>query len=483
MVINKVAIFYGHVASNIGDLAINSGELLAIRSVFPKAAVKFIALHVSEGPKFEQAKAEISAIGEADWFVYRTSFRHIIDYQTDPNRFLVDCGVDDYDLILLASGEHLFSYNEQHNSRSLYWRTLPAFAAKSSGKPCLMFPSTFGPFETSISKAWMSHYLTLIGNVAVREADSRAYLTNEFNVDTSLLPDPAFFLQPQINKSFSCTAIDTLGIAMRAEDWGIRVPDDKRNDATKQKTSVAPVAASFTTELIRIFLAERPNAQVKIFVQTEADRGLAELVCEQISLSQKVTVVEPTSIADYFSVLAGVDALVASRFHAIIMGLKVGLPVRGVYFSAHGHKMPGLFSLLDIPDACAEISDDPKLIADKTIRSLLADQIDWQKVALRIEEGKKDFCNWLKKAKFSAKSKSSLYPASLAFNALGNELIKLGYEQDKQAAIRKLKDKINELHEDNNTLKASPASNSELAKEFSNVLSFDFSLPDTHFKG
>lgn len=58
--------FFGHVASNIGDLAINVGELSLIQCAFPAAQVVFVALHIKEGPRFEKAKAEVAAIGDAD---------------------------------------------------------------------------------------------------------------------------------------------------------------------------------------------------------------------------------------------------------------------------------------------------------------------------------------------------------------------------------------------------------------------------------
>lgn len=444
-VISSVAIFYGHVASNIGDLAINSGELLAIKQSFPNASVRFIALHVSPGDKFDKAKAEIMTIGEAEWSVYRTSFRHILNYQADPSQFLRDCGVDDFDLILLASGEHLFSYEDQFNYRSLYWRTLPAFAAKSSGKPCLISPSTFGPYETDISKKWMKQFLQLLDGVSVRDERSRIYLQDEFSFDSVILPDPAFFLQPEVCKQGDCKKIEILGLAMRAEDWGIRLPNNKRNDTSQSQEDgfFSPKASVFSIELIQCFLSDNSSSEVKIFVQTEADKSLAEQVKNNIFFSERVSIVEPKTISEYLSALSQVDALVASRFHAIIMGLKVGLPVRGIFFSAHGHKMPGLFSWLGIPELCLEIKEDPTAVAFETIKSFSERSVDWTEVAARIENGQREFCSWLRGIEGSAFD--SMYEASLALNVLGNQLVKFGYDQDKEIALKKSEDKNKEI--------------------------------------
>lgn len=354
---------------------------------------------------------------------------------------MIDCGVDDCDLVFLASGEHLFSYKDQLNYRSLYWRTLPAFAAKSSGKPCLISPSTFGPYETGISKIWMKQFLQLLDGVSVRDEKSRFYLQDEFSFDSIVLPDPAFFLQPEVFKRSDCQKIETLGLAMRAEDWGIRLPNDKRNDTCQSQDNsfFSPKASIFSIELIQCFLNNSFSSKVQIFVQTEADKDLAEKVKSNVFFSERISIVEPKTISDYLSALSQIDALVASRFHAIIMGLKVGLPVRGIFFSAHGHKMPGLFSWLGIPELCLEIKEDPKAIAFETIKSFSEKSVDWTAVATRIENGLHEFCSWLRGIEESAFD--SMYEASLALNVIGNQLVKFGYDQDKEIALKKLEDK------------------------------------------
>lgn len=442
VVIKKIAVFFGHVASNIGDLAINVGELSLIQSTFPGAQVVFVALHIKEGLRFDKAKAEVAAIGDAEWTIFRTSFRHIVDYQASPGKFLQDCGVEDADLVLLASGEHLFSYEAQPNLRSLYWRTLPAFSAKSLGKPCVMLPSTFGPFESEAYKKWMAHFLSLLDGVAVRDERSLAYLRDEFHCDPALLPDPAFFLTPEVkHKREEGQDIQVLGLAMRAEDWGIRLAESKKKAGDIEESGAAHQAASFSISLIQAFFAAKPNGEVRVFVQTEADRALAEEVRKNLGLSS-ISVVEPSGISDYLKQLACVDALVASRFHAIILGLKVGLPVRGVYFPVHGHKMPGLFSWLGIESACYQIGQESDL-ASHVARDILSCRIDWQNVNERIEKECQTLIHWLKdQASACEVDLNKMFGASLALNTLGGELINAGFQQDKAAARDKLVEKF-----------------------------------------
>jgi polysaccharide pyruvyl transferase WcaK-like protein len=48
MSLKTVALFYGHVARNIGDLAINKGTLNLVRSVFPEARLRVVLLDVEQ---------------------------------------------------------------------------------------------------------------------------------------------------------------------------------------------------------------------------------------------------------------------------------------------------------------------------------------------------------------------------------------------------------------------------------------------------
>ena len=445
--INKIAIFYGHVASNLGDLAINAGELLALKKAYPCAEVTFIALHVEDGPAYVHAQTETACVGESSWIIYRTSFHHALNYISRPVQFLVDCGVADSDLIILASGEHLFAYEDNTNIRSLYWRTLPALAAKTAGKRCLLFPSTFGPYETEVAKNWIAALLNIVDGYAVREMESADFLRQEFSVEPIQLPDPAFFISPaKIREKTSCD-LAVLGLVMRAEDWGIRLPKNQRIKVQESEQAVAStgLALEFLRATVHAFISKRPSGQVRLFVQTEADLKLAEHLLEGMQgsdYSTRLQVVIPESISDYLSALSDVDALIASRFHALIMGLLVHVPVYGVYFPAHGHKIPGLFRWLNLTSSYGVINDNASTVATVAIDRLFSSAIDWLAVDAALESGRKDLCDWLKNVPGKECQSEDMFAASLALGELAKDLIHSGYEQEKNAQKEKVRSRL-----------------------------------------
>lgn len=445
--VNKIAVFYGHVASNLGDLAINVGELIALKRAYPEAEVKFVALHVNQGPAYDHAQAETTRIGEASWSIYRTSFHHALAYLSNPAQFLRDCDMDDVDLVVLASGEHLFAYESNRNTRALYWRSLPALAAKAAGKRCLLMPSTFGPYETAASRRWMNALFNILDGYAVREAGSAHLLREVFGLRALQLTDPAFFIEPERQRDLSKTEFNVLGLAMRAEDWGIRLAKEQRVDThdAAQAREFGVQAFEFAVAAANEFFDKKPDGQVRVFVQTTADQQLAERLFEQMrgqGREGQVQVVIPETIADYLDALTGVDGLIATRFHALIMGLITHVPVYGVYFPVHGHKIPGLFSWLGLESSCGVIDAAPRGAATAAVENLLAGDFNWAAVDKVLDGGRQAFCEWLDRVPVSSTSDEGMFEAALALSELAKELIALGYEKESKALNDKLARKV-----------------------------------------
>ncbi|WP_282040874.1 polysaccharide pyruvyl transferase family protein [Halomonas alimentaria] len=445
--VKKIAVFFGHVASNLGDLAINVGELNALKAVFLHAEITFVALHIKEGPKYELAKAETALAGDAQWQIYRTSFRHAIDYMAAPGRFFEDCGVPECDLVVLASGEHLFAYQDNHNLRSLYWRTLPALAARLSGKPCVQFPSTFGPFETEESNKLVESIFSITDAHAARDASSVDYLKDQFGIEVPLLPDPAFFISPKFVRSLDAPVAGILGLAMRAEDWGIRLAKDQRTDVhdPSQRKQAGNDAIAFSCSVIDAYLIKNPSGKVHVFVQTDADESLALKLKEKLSTggqAQHINILKPGTISEYIECLAQLDGLIASRFHALILGLLVQTPVFGVYFPVHGHKILGLFSWLGAKDHYQSLETSPEEAGRHAVDSLFEKPFDWETVLGNINVGREAFLQWLAHAFYTDLKPKALSAAMLASNGIASRLIHEGFDLQKEKYEKNLYNRI-----------------------------------------
>ena len=402
----RIFIFYGHMSSNIGDLAINSGEISMLRKVFPGASINVVFFGSNTNKYIHQGVASCgSNIDTA--FIFVPSPDKALRYLSNPSAFLKHCGAQDSDLIILASGEHLFSYNNNYNIDAIFWRTLPILAAKMVGKHVVLLPSTLGPFEANQSCDLICSALQLVDDFAVRDALSQQYLKPmDCLSDPPLLLDPAFFIEPiefkvsSINDSEENLVADGhLAIVMRSAEWGIRFSKEQlRSTSNKQNNLDSDtIAFKFTKELCDRYLAQTEH-DIVCYVQSLADEKLVQCILLEYSSStdeNRIKLYRPNTIGEYLKNLSRSSFVVASRFHAIILSLTIRKPVYGVYFETHGHKMPGLFELIDAQDYCAAITmESYDSVVEKVLNKIL-NEIEGQKyIQERIDILRQTTLNW-----------------------------------------------------------------------------------------
>lgn len=378
--VREIALFYGHVARNIGDISINRGQIALLRAAYPEARIRVVLLHAADSTHLAASKSAFGPEGSVEFVHVRRWPRRAPHYALDPGAFLTETDADAADLIVLAAGEHLFQYSDEPNRRNLFWRTLPAFAAQARAKPCLMMPSTFGPFESAEGRALAAAFFRTGLRAAARDARSAALISAEWPgamPNTGL--DPAFFLPAPSAApptSLSDAGARTIGLVMRSESWGLRLASraaaltrNLEDDAYR-----VSLAVRFGIAFAKDLLAD-PGARLRVLVQTTADRPVADAIAgalPEASAAGRLTITEPPDIDAYLAALAEVDVVVASRFHALVLGLVAGRPGIGVYFDVHGHKIPGLFELLGRPDCAVGLSETAPEVAAAAINARLA---------------------------------------------------------------------------------------------------------------
>jgi glycosyltransferase involved in cell wall biosynthesis/polysaccharide pyruvyl transferase WcaK-like protein len=394
----SIAIFYGHVASNVGDIAINRGEIEMLAAAYPAARIHVVLLNAKKSVYLETSEA---SFGPHDVVLHHVASSNARASQlaSDPSGWLAECGVADADMIVLAAGEHLFSYADNSNDHNLFWRTLPAFAAWQTGKPCLMMPSTFGPFETADSSTMMRQLVRATTRVAARDARSREVLAGLMpDGAADLLLDPAFFL-PAPPAPQRPAGPRNIGLVMRSERWGIRLADADRK-AFKQDDEAffqEDRGARFSLDYARRVLSQS-DCTLTMFVQTFADKELAQAVDQGLNpaLRQRLRIVEVATIEAYLEALSAVDCVVASRFHALIMGMVCGRPGLGIYFDVHGHKIPGLMDLVGRPADCINLSQTAMDEAVETaFARTVAEPLDDEGLATRLGNLRERTRSWL----------------------------------------------------------------------------------------
>jgi polysaccharide pyruvyl transferase WcaK-like protein len=118
---------------------------------------------------------------------------------------------------------------------------------------------------------------------------------------------------------------------------------------------------------------------VKLLIQSaSADRGLTSAIEEELGElkhSGRICVVEPKSLSAYQHELSQTGFVVSSRLHTCVLALAQGKQVVGLHYDSHGHKMLGVFDMLQIRPRCLAVSGtQPELTAHSALSLLTQHQ-------------------------------------------------------------------------------------------------------------
>jgi polysaccharide pyruvyl transferase WcaK-like protein len=92
---------------------------------------------------------------------------------------------------------------------------------------------------------------------------------------------------------------------------------------------------------------------VRLFVGDHVDGQVAERVIEEVG-SRAVSVVRTSTLDELLREMARVDAVVASRYHNVLVALKLGKPTVAVGYAA---KSDALMAEMGLADYCQSIRD------------------------------------------------------------------------------------------------------------------------------
>lgn len=417
----RIGIVYGHISGNLGDVSINYGTAAMLQKIAPDAHVHVVLLNLPEDRR-PVAEAAFKDIKSISFSILRTreeigagisndysELALATEYVLDPARFIADAGLTGCDLLLYNSGEQIFTYQDRGNPISLIWRVLPALAAKTAGMRFVILPSTFGPFEMASLAPMLRAFFALSDAFAVRENRS-AELVAEFlgGPAPRVLLDPSFFMSAPQQPIYGNEA--TLGMVMRLETWGLRAVKKMSFRAfvehmAQYREKGFGNSVSFRSALaaVRSFLDGVSESKVNLIIENrpsdvDLTLAVAEALAEQ-GYDDRVKVVQPASVSEYQQELANVSFIVSSRLHGCILGLLAGKPVMGIYFDEHGHKMPGLFSMLDVSDYCHKVSrTSPEAIVESIVPLFLERERAFAGMPERLHTMQAETLEWLKQA-------------------------------------------------------------------------------------
>jgi polysaccharide pyruvyl transferase WcaK-like protein len=264
-----------------------------------------------------------------------------------------------------------------------HWRAMPydifkwSLAARLTGRPFAFVSIGAGPVAGSISKRLFKWAARMASYRSYRDLDSRKFmegLSAKFGADP-VYCDLAFMLpSPERHQSAEFDRALTIGVGvMSYYGWHAAVSGSEEI----YETYVAKVTRFVVWLLGRGY-------RVRLVIGAAADTRVVDdvmqrvsLACGQLPVSQLIA--EPAwSLPHLLEQLAGVDAIVGTRFHNIVAAIMMGLPAISIGYAAKNDALLSQAGLahfcqrIDALDVDTLIGQFESLVAE---RERLADEV------------------------------------------------------------------------------------------------------------
>lgn len=243
-----------------------------------------------------------------------------------------------------------------------------------------------GPVAGRLSRRFFRWVLSLASYRSYRDEWSRRFVIDEIGFDATddpVVPDLAFGLAWSApSQRFEPPPGRVVGVGpigyFREGTW----PEvDSERGERHLRTMV-----DLTEGIIR-------DGHSVLFLKGEAeydqrmiDDMRAELESRDATLLDDVIETRIEEVEDLLAALRRCDAVVASRYHNVLLAYLLGIPVLGISYQAKTDSLMEEFGQLDF---CLPIADLDATVASERVAALLA-QVDFADVAERIVEVKRD---------------------------------------------------------------------------------------------
>lgn len=223
---------------------------------------------------------------------------------------------------------------------------LAAFYHKK-GKPVIMLPQMFGPFEKPAVRAAFGEALKYVTKVYARDAISYQALANNFDIADRLHKAPDF-------------TVGLKGDTVEAGKVAYLVPNSKvfaKADVGGERY-LASLQTAYET-----FRSYGLQCRILLFDTAETDKKLLQVLLERLQPEGDDAVVTEADPLRLKAMLGAARIIFSSRFHACICGLSSLVPVLTYGWA---HKYEAMHADFDVSELIVDAADPSQDIIRKT---------------------------------------------------------------------------------------------------------------------
>jgi len=230
-------------------------------------------------------------------------------------------GDDSIDVVLDASG---FAFGDQHPPARVRTFARRVSRWKSAGIKIILLPQALGPFEKGEIRSAMEKILSDADMIFARDSTSQNHLSSlrGFGGHVHLAPDFTNLVNPPVT-------------SQSLPDRSVLIVPNERMIEKSNASNARETYIQFLTDAVAA--VKEANARPIILVHGIDDIELAS----EMARAQDVSVIREDSPSGIKALIAHSDAIIASRFHALVSGLSQAIPCIATSWS---HKYKALMA-------------------------------------------------------------------------------------------------------------------------------------------
>jgi polysaccharide pyruvyl transferase WcaK-like protein len=360
---------------NKGDLAILTATVKQIREFVPEAVITVLSAELAADCSWKEEDTEwtrglgVALLGTntpalrafpggrlawclrlaraelAIWLV-RLLGRRALRLLAPPDRALFSALLE-ADRVVTKGGSYLHTYDRSRDLVYLWRMVYPLRAAAAARRTVIPIGITIGPFSSRAAARWAGRALRRSPCVYVREAASpRVAATLDLDpARASVIPDVALGLERPRSPASSerRSGGPRLGLALRdLPQRGLGLGSAARGSYRRS-----------VLEASQAFLARHPDGEIRLIPQATEDIAFELEIAEDLDSTRAGLVALDGSLEQLLAAYGGLDLLIASRLHAVLLSLLAG--TAAFHIACEPQKSLGTMSLLGLDDAVVEI--------------------------------------------------------------------------------------------------------------------------------
>jgi colanic acid/amylovoran biosynthesis protein len=267
--------------------------------------------------------------------------------------------IKELDAFVVKGGGFIYSYRNISYAYYLWYVCYHILLAQRLGVPVIIFPNSFGPFETTFSRWFTSRLLNNCALVTARESKSKEIVDILVPKKARQFPDMAFLLKIEPKDSeWARNELANLGVNIDGSAVGITMRPWRFPDHAQPKEAYNAYIDSIA-EFIRYLQTQ--NFQPILFVHVrgpglhETDKLAIDDCLLKLKDNHPIVVDNEYNCIQMMALYSYLGYMIGTRFHSCIFSMVKSIPTLAIGYQ--GYKASGIMFDMGLDEYFVDIND------------------------------------------------------------------------------------------------------------------------------